>query len=114
MSRPTGPDPTAGKGWRKLSGYELIMKVIRRVRFEDGMVFQESDTMTNTDSRQDRPILQRIARQAMLARGLSPGFPPQALAELDAIHGPATQGMEAARGGGMLHQATLAAERERG
>jgi len=48
--------------------------------------------MTHTESRQDRTILQRIARQAMLARGLSPDYPPQALAELDGIHGPATRG----------------------
>ena len=53
--------------------------------------------MTHTESRQDRAILQRIARRAMLARGLSPDFPPQALAELDAIHGPATRGTASTR-----------------
>jgi len=55
------------------------------------MIFQEGDTMTNTDDRQHRLILQRIAHRAMLERGLVPDFPPEALAELDAIHGPATQ-----------------------
>ena len=35
-------------------------------------------------------MLQRIARQAMVEKGLVPDFPPQALAELAGIHGPAT------------------------
>ena len=47
--------------------------------------------MTGTDDRQHRSILQRIAHRAMLERGLVPDFPPQALAELDGIHGPATR-----------------------
>jgi exoribonuclease-2 len=47
--------------------------------------------MTNTDERQHRSILQRIAHRVMLERGLVPDFPLPALAELDAIHGPATQ-----------------------
>src|ERR1039457_6937495 len=47
--------------------------------------------MTNTDDRQHRSILQRIAHRVMLEKGLVPDFPPQALAELDGIHGPATQ-----------------------
>jgi VacB/RNase II family 3'-5' exoribonuclease len=47
--------------------------------------------MTSTDDRQHRSILRRIAHQAMVERGLVPDFPPQALAELDGIHGPATQ-----------------------
>ncbi|MDD5542468.1 MAG: RNB domain-containing ribonuclease [Acidobacteriia bacterium] len=47
--------------------------------------------MTNPNDRQHRSILQRIAHRAMLERGLAPDFPPQALAELDAIHGPATR-----------------------
>jgi exoribonuclease-2 len=38
---------------------------------------------------QHRSILQRIAHQAMLEKGLIPDFSPQALAELDGIHGPA-------------------------
>jgi hypothetical protein len=46
--------------------------------------------MTDTDRRQHRSILQRIAHRAMLDRGLVPDFPLQALAELDGIHGPAT------------------------
>jgi VacB/RNase II family 3'-5' exoribonuclease len=47
--------------------------------------------MTGTDDRQHRSILQRIAHRAMLERGLVPDFPPQALAELNGIHGPATR-----------------------
>ena len=47
--------------------------------------------MTNPDTRQARSILQRIAHRAMLEKGLVPDFSPQALAELGAIHGPATQ-----------------------
>ena len=53
--------------------------------------------MTDTVDRQDRSILQRIARRVMLERGLVPDFPLQALAELDEIHGPATQAAGAAR-----------------
>ncbi len=47
--------------------------------------------MTGTDDGQHRSILQRIAHRAMLERGLVPDFPPQALAELNGIHGPATR-----------------------
>jgi len=46
--------------------------------------------MTNTDDGQHRSILKRIAHRAMLERGFSPDFSPQAIAELDGIHGPAT------------------------
>ncbi len=46
---------------------------------------------TEMDDRQHRVILQRIAHRAMRERGLVPDFPPQALAELDGIHGPATR-----------------------
>ena len=53
--------------------------------------------MTGTDDRQHRLILQDIAHRAMLERGLVPDFPPQALAELDAIHGPATRTEAATR-----------------
>jgi len=52
--------------------------------------------MTDRDDRHHRSILQRIAHQAMLERGLVPDFPPQALAELDTIHGPATRAGESA------------------
>jgi len=45
--------------------------------------------MTATNGRPPRVVLQEIAHQAMLARGLSPDFSPAALAELNAIHGPA-------------------------
>src|SRR5574340_23492 len=41
--------------------------------------------MTNSDAK----TLKRIARRAMIERGLEPDFPPQALAELDSIKGPA-------------------------
>jgi VacB/RNase II family 3'-5' exoribonuclease len=61
------------------------------------MVFQEGDNMTNTDDRQHRSLLKEIAHRAMLERGLVPDFPPQALAELDGIHGPATQTEELTR-----------------
>jgi exoribonuclease-2 len=53
--------------------------------------------MTNTDDRQHRSILQRIAHRVMLEKGLVPDFPPQALAELDGIHGPATRTEESTR-----------------
>jgi VacB/RNase II family 3'-5' exoribonuclease len=47
--------------------------------------------MTDPGDKQHRSILQRIAHQAMLEKGLVPDFPPQALAELDGIRGPATR-----------------------
>ena len=47
--------------------------------------------MTDPNDKQHRSILQRIARRAMLEKGLVPDFPPQVLAELDAIHEPATR-----------------------
>ncbi len=53
--------------------------------------------MTGTDDRQHRSVLQAIAHRAMLERGLVPDFPPQALAELDGIHGPATRTEAATR-----------------
>jgi exoribonuclease-2 len=46
--------------------------------------------MTDGNDKQHRTILQRIAHQAMVAKGLVPDFPAQALTELAAIHGPAT------------------------
>jgi exoribonuclease-2 len=46
--------------------------------------------MTDSNDRQHRSLLQKIARQAMIERGLLPDFTARALAELDAIHGPAT------------------------
>ena len=45
----------------------------------------------NPNDTQHRPILQRIARRVMIERGLLTDFPPQALTELDGIHGPARQ-----------------------
>src|ERR1035438_3449365 len=53
--------------------------------------------MTDTVDSQHRAILQRIAHRVMLERGLVPEFPPQALAELDGIHGPATGADESTR-----------------
>jgi exoribonuclease-2 len=53
--------------------------------------------MTDTDDKQHRAILQRIAHRAMLDKGLMPDFPPQALAELDRIHGPAPRPGESTR-----------------
>src|SRR5450759_601308 len=47
--------------------------------------------MTDADDRQHRSILRRIAHRAMLERGLVPDFPLEVLAELEGIHGPATQ-----------------------
>ena len=52
--------------------------------------------MTNTGDKQHRSILQRIARHAMIDRGLLPDFSVQALAELDEIHGAVIQGEESA------------------
>jgi exoribonuclease-2 len=45
--------------------------------------------MTDTDNRQHRSTLQRIARRVMMERGLLPDFTSQAIIELDGIHGPA-------------------------
>ena len=45
--------------------------------------------MTDISGTQHRALLQKIARRAMLERGLLPDFSPQALAELNAIHEPA-------------------------
>jgi VacB/RNase II family 3'-5' exoribonuclease len=47
--------------------------------------------MTNTDDKQHRFILQKIARRVMMEKGFFPFFSPGAIAELDGIHGPATQ-----------------------
>jgi VacB/RNase II family 3'-5' exoribonuclease len=59
--------------------------------------FRKGRHVTDADDRQHRAILQGIAHRAMLERGLVPDFPPQALAELDGIHGPATRTEEATR-----------------
>jgi len=47
--------------------------------------------MTNTDDRQDRSILQKIARRAIMERGLLPDFSVQAIADLDGIQGAAVR-----------------------
>ena len=53
--------------------------------------------MTNVNDKQHRTLLQNIAHRVMLQRGLVPDFPRQALAELDAIHGPATRAEQSTR-----------------
>jgi VacB/RNase II family 3'-5' exoribonuclease len=53
--------------------------------------------MIDTHDRQHRVLLQRIARQAMIERGLLPDFSPQALAELDEIDWPVTRAIEPTR-----------------
>jgi VacB/RNase II family 3'-5' exoribonuclease len=53
-------------------------------------MLQKGDAMTNSDGTH-RAMLQRIAHKAMIDRGLVPDFPPQALAELATILGPATR-----------------------
>ncbi|MCX6169989.1 MAG: RNB domain-containing ribonuclease [Ignavibacteriales bacterium] len=47
--------------------------------------------MTNTDDRQHRSRLKKIARRVMKERGFFPDFSIYAMAELDKIQGPATQ-----------------------
>jgi exoribonuclease-2 len=46
--------------------------------------------MTNTDDKQHRSILRRIARRAMIERGLLPDFSAQAITELNGIPGAVT------------------------
>ena len=53
--------------------------------------------MTDVNPGQHRSTLRRIARRAMLERGLAPDFSAAALAELDGIHGPAPQAEESTR-----------------
>src|SRR3981081_3617761 len=47
--------------------------------------------MATTPARQQHTTLARIARRVMLARGFLPDFAPRAVAELNAITGPATE-----------------------
>lgn len=53
--------------------------------------------MTDRRDRQQRSILRSIAHRAMLARGLLPEFSPEARAQLDGIHEPATRAQESTR-----------------
>jgi VacB/RNase II family 3'-5' exoribonuclease len=53
--------------------------------------------MTNTDDRQHRSLLKKIARRVMMERGFFPDFSPEAIAELNGIHGPATRTDESTR-----------------
>ena len=52
-------------------------------------------TAPTPEDRKARSTLQRIARRAMLERGLAPEFEPEALAQLRAIAGPAAGGAPA-------------------
>jgi VacB/RNase II family 3'-5' exoribonuclease len=61
------------------------------------MAFEKGENVTNTDDRQHRSLLRRIARRVMIERGFLPDVAPQALAELDRIHGPATRTEESTR-----------------
>jgi len=47
--------------------------------------------MMNNDQKQHRSMLQRIARKAMIEKGLMPDFSPQAIDELSKINGPVTK-----------------------
>ena len=53
--------------------------------------------MTDPAGRPHRAILRDIAHRVMLERGLVPEFPPEALAQLDGISGPATGTSQATR-----------------
>jgi VacB/RNase II family 3'-5' exoribonuclease len=53
--------------------------------------------MPDSNGQKHRTLLQRIARSAMIERGLAPDFSAAALAELDAIHGPAAKASDAVR-----------------
>lgn len=46
--------------------------------------------MSESDGGQHRSLLRRIAHRVMIEKGLVPDFPDHALAQLNAIHGPAT------------------------
>jgi exoribonuclease-2 len=68
---------------------------------------KEGDIMMDPADRQHRSILRGIAHRAMLERGLVPDFPHQALAELDAIHGPAKRTEESTRDLRGLHWCSI-------
>ena len=51
----------------------------------------------DSNAKSHRAILQRIARRAMIGRGLFPDFSPEALTELDRINAPATRTEEPIR-----------------
>ncbi len=51
----------------------------------------------NTEDRQHRALLEKIAHRVMMERGLLPDFSPQAMAELNEIHGPVINSEELAR-----------------
>jgi hypothetical protein len=58
--------------------------------------------MTDSNDKQHRSRLQGIASRAMLEKGFLPDFPLQVRAELDGIHGPATQAQKLTRNLGDL------------
>jgi VacB/RNase II family 3'-5' exoribonuclease len=53
--------------------------------------------MMDLNAKNHRAVLQRIARRAMIGRGLFPDFSREAVAELDKINAPATRTEEAVR-----------------
>lgn len=53
--------------------------------------------MPNSNDNQHHSLLQKIARQAMMENGLLADFSPEAITELNGIHGPATQTEESTR-----------------
>jgi exoribonuclease R len=53
--------------------------------------------MTTIDERQHRALLQKIARRVMMEKGFFPFFSPGAIAELEAILGPAMETEESTR-----------------
>lgn len=56
-----------------------------------------NDISHDSHDRQHRAILAKIARRAMLERGLLPDFSPGALSELDGLKGPATAADDSVR-----------------
>jgi len=53
--------------------------------------------MTDSAEKEHRSVLQRIARRAMIERGLLPDFSPEAVAELNAISAPAASNGDSIR-----------------
>src|ERR1035437_4801114 len=89
-----GEDLVCSQVWRMMavaSGMHSLSK-----KPQEGIP-ERATCMTDTDGRQHRFILQRIAHRALLERGLVPDFPPETLAELDQIHGSATRTEESTR-----------------
>jgi exoribonuclease R len=79
----------SGEYYRSGNGEDLLY---RKGKFEETK--EDKFFMTNTQDKQHRAILKRIARRTMLERGLLPEFSLQAWGELDGIRGPATRAEE--------------------